>query len=174
MVVVMRTRFGRPDFGRPADGRRSSTTSRASLSGDTREPSSAIIKYVSERDSVSYKKIARFLRYHRLHVNSNLGADCRAPSACRRACRQCAIRSRSAWIMLNWCRQVSAAPPARSSRARIDLVAHELGNRWLALNCVEVDLIRDVRKPDDDAALMIDLNAAITQPTKLVVIRHAT
>jgi hypothetical protein len=53
-------------------------------------------------------------------------------------------------------------------------VAHEFGNRWLALNYVEVDLIRDVRKPDDDAALMIDLNAAITQPTKLVVIRHAT
>lgn len=53
MVVVMRTRFGRPDFGRPADGRGFSPPTASSSSGHTRKPSGAIVKDVGERDVVS-------------------------------------------------------------------------------------------------------------------------
>lgn len=169
----MRTRFRRPDLGRPADGRRSSTPS-ASLLGHTRELSGAIVKDVGEREAVFCEKVARFLRYHRLNVNSNLRADCWASNAWRRACGQLPIKSRSGvGITLNRCRQVAAAAPARSGQARIDLVAHQFGNRRFALHYVEVDLIRYVRKTDNDTAFAIDLDAAITQPAKLVVIRHA-
>ena len=84
MVVVMRTRFGRPDFGRPADGRRFSPPTGASSSGHTRKPSGAIVKDVGERDVVSYKNVARFLSDHRLHVNPRLRADRRPADARRR------------------------------------------------------------------------------------------
>ena len=56
---------------------------------------------------------------------------------------------------------------------RIDLVAHELGDRRLALNQVEVNVIRYLRKTNDDPAFVINLNAAIAQPVKLVVVGHA-
>ncbi|MGA8533512.1 MAG: hypothetical protein WB615_05345 [Candidatus Tumulicola sp.] len=51
--------------------------------------------------------------------------------------------------------------PARSSQVRIDLVAHEFGDRRLALDNVEINVIRYCRKTDDDPALAINLNAAI-------------
>jgi hypothetical protein len=97
MVVVMRTRFGRPDFGRPADGLRFSPGTASSSSGHTRKPSGAIVKDVGERDVVSYKNIARFLSDHRLYVNPRLRADRRPADARRRLL----ISSRSAWITLD-------------------------------------------------------------------------
>ena len=78
-VVVMRTRFGRPDFGRPADSGRFSPPTTSS-SGHTRKPSGAIVKNVGKRDAVFYKNIPRFLRDHRLHVNPRLRADLGRPT----------------------------------------------------------------------------------------------
>ena len=97
MVVVMRTRFGRPDFGRPADGRRFAAPTGSSFSGHTRKPSGAIVKDVGERDTVFCKNIPRFLSDHRLHVNPRLRADRRPADARRRLL----INSCSAWIMLD-------------------------------------------------------------------------
>ena len=87
MVVVMRTRFGRPDFGRPADSRRFSAPSASSSSGHTRELSGAIVKDVGERDAVLYENIARCLSDHRLHVNPYFRADRRPPDARGANCR---------------------------------------------------------------------------------------
>jgi hypothetical protein len=61
----------------------------------------------------------------------------------------------------------------RSSQARIDLAAHKFGDRRLALNNVEVTIIRYRRKTDDDPTLVINLNAAVAQPVELVVVGHA-
>ena len=97
MVVVMRTRFGRPDFGRPEDGRRFSPPAPTWSSGHTRKPSGAIVKDVGERYAVFYKNIPRFLSDHRLHVNPRLRAD-RRPADTR---RRLLINSRSAWITLD-------------------------------------------------------------------------
>jgi len=58
----------------------------------------------------------------------------------------------------------------RSSQARIDVTAHEFGDRRLALNNVEVNVIRYRRKTDDDPALVINVNAAVAQPVELVVV----
>ena len=84
IVVVMRTRLGRPDFGRPADGRRFSAPAASSSSGHTRKHSGAIVKDVGERDVVFYKNVPRFLSDHRLHVNPRLRADRRPADARRR------------------------------------------------------------------------------------------
>lgn len=98
MVVVMRTRFGRPDFGRPADGRRFSAPTAASSSGHTRKPLGAIVKDVGESYAVFYKNIPRFLSDHRLHVNPRLRADGR-PADTRRRLQ---TNSCSAWIRMDW------------------------------------------------------------------------
>ena len=60
----------------------------------------------------------------------------------------------------------------RSSQARIDLAAHEFGDRRLTLNNAEVNIIRYCRKTDDDPTLAINLNAAVAQPVE-VVVAHA-
>jgi hypothetical protein len=52
-------------------------------------------------------------------------------------------------------------------------VAHEFGDRRLALNNVEVNVIRCRRKTNDDPAPVIDLNAAVAQPVEFVVVGHA-
>jgi hypothetical protein len=93
IVVVMRTRFGRPDFGRPADRWRFPPPTASSPSGHTRKPSGAIVKDVGERDAVFYENIPRFLSDHRLHVNPRLRADRRpADARCRLLIRSCSAR----------------------------------------------------------------------------------
>jgi hypothetical protein len=139
-----------------------------------RELSGAVVKDVGEGDAVFYESIVRRLSYHRLHVNSNLRADCRASNAWRRAFRQSPIKSSSAsWIALNRSRQVLPAAAMRSGPARIDLVAHQFGDRRLAFDNIEVNLIRYLGKTHDDPAFVIDLDAAIAQPVEFIVVGHA-
>ena len=147
MVVVMRTRFGRPDFGRPAVSRRLSAPSAWSSLGHTRKLSGAIVKDVGERDSVFNENIARCLSDHRLDVNPHLRADCRASNPWRGAFRQLPMKfAQRSWIALNRRRQVAAAAATRSGPARIDLVAHQFGDRRLAFDSIEVNLIRYLGK----------------------------
>ena len=131
MVVVMRTRFGRPDLGRPTDGRRFSSPMGSSLSGHTQEPLGAIVKDVGERDAVFYRNISGFLSNHRLHVNPYFRADRWPPDACG---RQLPMKSRGAWIALNR-RRGGGAAATRSIPARIDPVAHEFGDRRHSERC---------------------------------------
>jgi hypothetical protein len=134
----------------------------------------AIVKNVRERNAVPYEKIARYLSDHRLHVNPHFRADWRASNTWHRAFRQLPIKSRRAtWIALNRRRQVLAAAATRSSPTRIDLVTHEFGDRRLAFDSTEVNLVRYLRKTHDDPALVIDLHAAIAQPVDLIVVGHA-
>jgi hypothetical protein len=134
-----------------------------------RKLSGAIVKDVGERDAVLYENIARRLSDHRLHVNPYFQADRRPPDACG---DQLPMKSRGAWIALNRRRQVAAAA-TRSITARIDLVAHEFGDRRLAFDNIEVNLIRYLGKSHDDPAFVVNLYGAIAQPVELIVVGHA-
>jgi hypothetical protein len=139
-----------------------------------RELSGALVKDVGKRDTVLDENIARCLSDHRLHVNPHFRADCRASNAWRRAFRQSLIKLLSAsWIALNRRRQVLTAPATRSSSVTIDLVTHQFDDRRLAFDNIEVDLIGYLRKTHDDPALVVDLDAAISEPVELIVVGHA-
>jgi hypothetical protein len=62
----------------------------------------------------------------------------------------------------------------RSGHARVDLAAHKFGDRRLALNNVEVNIIRYRRKTNDDPTLAVNLNAAVAQPVEVVVVGHVS